>query len=148
MMNDYYNKYVEICMNISLLLDDDFHTVQSEKRHNKAYKELDKVEQKLKGIDVTELMKKLLIHYDGRVKLNASCFCLENRILKRQALKSLKSVFWEFQDPTLWVPAALYLAFKRFRMMYLLYLLFALFYYWIKKKVSAFKKNDTKKKTN
>ena len=144
-MKDYYNQYVSSCMKLSLFFDNDFHTFQSAKRDRIADNELCKLEKELKQKDAIELMSKLLAHNDDRVKMRAAFFCFENKILKKQSVKSLKKVFWNFKDPSLWVPASIHLAFERYRIMYFLYLICALFYYWLKKKVRDLKYNRSKK---
>ena len=97
-MKDYYNLFVEL--SLQQCTKNDYANKLKVKKHNAAFKKLEKLQDEMKGNVSEEVLYKLLDHEDDRVKLGAASFCLQSEILVSQSVLTLKRIVCVSDDST------------------------------------------------
>ena len=69
---DYYNLFINLCL--KTCLEDDYEHKSRVRANNRAMDKLLKLQKEMKEIDCSEILDKLLLHDDDRVRLYAGTF--------------------------------------------------------------------------
>ena len=96
-MQDYYKLFVQL--SLQQCWKEDYDNNRKVSLHNKAMARLQQLSEELAETDCTELMTKLLIHEDDRVKINAANCCLKMNLLVEEAKATLENVMNNCEDP-------------------------------------------------
>ena len=83
------------------------------KKHNAAYKKLNKLQDEMMKNIGDDALHALLNHEDDRVKVNAASFCLNSKVLVEQSILTLKKIIAGSDDPTICFSAKMLL--QKFR---------------------------------
>ena len=78
-MKDYYNLFVEL--SLQQCTKNDYENKLKVKKHNAAYKKLNKLQDEMMKNIGDDALHALLNHEDDRVKVNAASFCLNSEVL-------------------------------------------------------------------
>ena len=98
-MKDYYNSFVDL--SLQQCLKTDYVDKQKVKKHNAAYKKLNKLQDEMMKNIGDDALHALLNHEDDRVKVNAASFCLKSEVLVEQSILTLEKIIAGSDDPTI-----------------------------------------------
>lgn len=87
-MKDYYNLFVEL--SLQQCTKNDYGNKLKVKKHNAAYKKLNKLQDEMMKNIGDDALHTLLNHEDDRVKVNAASFCLNSEVLVEQSILTLE----------------------------------------------------------
>ena len=87
-MKDYYNLFVEL--SLQQCTKNDYGNKLKVKKHNAAYKKLNKLQDEMMKNIGDDALHALLNHEDDRVKVNAASFCLNSEVLVEQSILTLE----------------------------------------------------------
>lgn len=98
-MKDYYNLFVEL--SLQQCTKNDYVNKLKVKKHNAAYKKLNKLQDEMIKNIGDDTLCALLNHEDDRVKVNAASFCLNSEVLIEQSILTLEKIIADSDDPTI-----------------------------------------------
>ena len=98
-MKDYYNLFVEL--SLQQCTKNDYGNKLKVKKHNAAYKKLNKLQDEMMKNIGDDALHALLNHEDDRVKVNAASFCLKSEVLVEQSILTLEKIIAGSDDPTI-----------------------------------------------
>ena len=98
-MKDYYNLFVEL--SLQQCTKNDYGNKLKVKKHNAAYKKLNKLQDEMMKNIGDDALHALLNHEDDRVKVNAASFCLNSEVLVEQSILTLEKIIAGSDDPTI-----------------------------------------------
>ena len=110
-MKDYYNLFVEL--SLQQCTKNDYVNKLKVKKHNAAYKKLNKLQDEMMKNIGDDALHALLNHEDDRVKVNAASFCLHASVLIEQSVLTLKRIIADSDDSTICFSAKMLL--QKFR---------------------------------
>ena len=110
-MKDYYNLFVEL--SLKQCTKNDYVNKLKVKKHNAAYKKLNKLQYEMMKNIGDDTLCALLNHEDDRVKVNAASFCLNSEVLVEQSILALEKIIADSDDPTICFSAKMLL--QKFR---------------------------------
>ena len=110
-MKDYYNLFVEL--SLQQCTKNDYGNKLKVKKHNAAYKKLNKLQDEMMKNIGDDALHALLNHEDDRVKVNAASFCLNSEVLVEQSILTLEKIIAGSDDPTICFSAKMLL--QKFR---------------------------------
>lgn len=98
-MINYYDEYVKLCL--LQCLKPDYLDKRRLRQHNRSVTKLAKLSEEMIVSECTDILEKLLIYNDDRVKENAAFLCLKKNVLIEKALDVLKELDESSEDPFL-----------------------------------------------
>ena len=104
---DYYGLFIKL--SLQQCNGNDYADGSKVKLHNVASKKLRRLQEKMKRKGATDILSKLLLYDDDRVKINAVSLCLEMGILTVQAENVLKDIIKNTGDSTIRLSAKMLL---------------------------------------
>ena len=110
-MKEYYNLFVEL--SLQQCTKNDYGNKLKVKKHNAAYKKLNKLQDEMMKNIGDDALHALLNHEDDRVKVNAASFCLNSEVLVEQSIHTLEKIIAGSDDPTICFSAKMLL--QKFR---------------------------------
>ena len=95
-MKDYYNLFVEL--SLQQCTKNDYGNKLKVKKHNAAYKKLNKLQDEMMKNIGDDALHALLNHEDDRVKVNAAAFCLNSEGLVARSILTLEKIIADSDD--------------------------------------------------
>lgn len=98
-MDDYYSEFVEL--SLQQCTKNSYIEKEKVKKHNIATKKLHQLQMEMRQNVSEDTLLELLHHKDDRVKINATNFCLQSKILIEQSILTLEKIIAVSNDSTI-----------------------------------------------
>ncbi|MBR2454648.1 MAG: hypothetical protein IKB36_01195 [Clostridia bacterium] len=110
---DYYTLFVDLCL--KRCLTDDYGDKSKVRQHNRSMNKLLKLQKEMEEKDCSEILDKLLIHDDDRVKLSAGTFAVDFPSHREKSIIAINDVAKKSKDKMLSFDAYMVLGVKGLR---------------------------------
>lgn len=110
---DYYNLFVDLCL--KRCLTDDYEDKSKVRQHNRAMNKLLKLQTEMEEIGCSEILDKLLLHDDDRVRLSAGTFGVDFASHREKSIIVINDVAKNSKDKMLSFDAYMVLGVKGLR---------------------------------
>ena len=112
-MKDYYNLFVNACL--KLCLEDDYGDKSKVRANNRAFDKLHKLQKEMMEFDCSDILDKLLVHEDDRVRLSAGNFGIDFPSYREKSIVVVNDVAKNSKDRMLSFNAYMVLGVKGVR---------------------------------
>ena len=110
---DYYTLFVDLCL--KRCLTDDYGDKSKVRQHNRAMNKLLKLQKEMEEIGCSEILDKLLLHDDDRVRLSAGAFGVDFASHREKSIIVINDVAKNSKDKMLSFDAYMVLGVKELR---------------------------------